>query len=173
MKPSETMSLPAFGEKVATILVQKNGKTPDEAIAMIRAQKDVVIGWYQRECEACVASNAASDVYNRSASTRLSTPTSTMIAASAPERVVGVVPHPIIKAAAEFPRLFGLEGFPADLFRISFAHSFVKEGQIILYLQRFHKERGEWEEFQKTIPSALEAEIADPPSWFPQKSPAR
>ena len=173
MKPSETMTLPAFGERIASILVSKYGKSPDDAIAMLREQKGTVVGWYQRECDTCVASNAAGEIINRSGETRLKTPTSTVLAASAPAKVYGVVPHAIITAASDFPRVFGLRGFPSDLFRISLASSFTKDGYVILYTQRFNRATNEWSDFAKGTVLELEPEVSDPPDWFPQKSPAR
>ena len=55
---------------------------------------------------------------------------------------------------AQFPPIFGLAAFPADVFRISQAHSYVNDSkQIMLYTERFVN--GRWESFCKGTPGEL------------------
>jgi hypothetical protein len=174
MKPIEEMSLSEFAEKIASVLVTRYGKTPDEAIAFLRARKGDVAAWYRQDGDDCIAASAAKTMQQASlVEPKLKTPTSTVLAASAPEKVYGAIPRPIIVAASEFPRLFGLRSFPGDLFRISMESSFVDNGKIPLFTQRFDRRESEWEDFAKGSPVELEREVVDAPEWFPQKSPAR
>jgi len=57
-------------------------------------------------------------------------------------------------AIAQFPATFGLAAFPADVFRISPAHSYVNDSkQIMLYTERFVN--GQWEAFAKDTAGEL------------------
>ena len=172
MKPADEMSLPEFAEKVATTLVRRYGKTPDEAISMVRAHKGDVVAWYGQEGDECVAASAAGTVVKASAANAPTTrtPSSTILAASAPEKVYGTVAHAIVVAASPFPRVFGLRGYPNDLFRVSLGSSFTGDGRVTLFTQRFDRLSGVWNDFAKGSAAELEAEIEDPPSWFPQRA---
>lgn len=67
----------------------------------------------------------------------------------------------IKKAAAKFPEIFGLRGFPAGTFRISLRSSYVDgNGEIQLYTQSLQN-NGQWLDFAKGTEEELLREIVE------------
>jgi hypothetical protein len=58
------------------------------------------------------------------------------------------------RAMAEFPSVFGLRGFPGEIFRISKSYSYFNDSDVLmLYTER--KSKGEWLSFAKGTVSEL------------------
>lgn len=60
-------------------------------------------------------------------------------------------------AIARFPPMFGLRGFPGDVFRLSPTSSYVSGGHVMLYTQR--KDGDHWSDFSKGTEPELRGEI--------------
>ena len=64
----------------------------------------------------------------------------------------------VSKAKADFPSVFGLAAFPGEIFRISDAHSYFNDSDVLmLYTER--KSKGEWQSFAKASASELRLQV--------------
>ena len=63
-------------------------------------------------------------------------------------------------AMGQFPSVFGLAGFPGEIFRISESHSYFNDSNVLmLYTER--KSKGEWLSFAKGSVSELRSQVRE------------
>lgn len=68
----------------------------------------------------------------------------------------------ITAALAQFPKRFGLRGFPGDVFRCSETHSYVSEagGEVTVYLERLAPQlESHWLPFSKGSVAEIQREL--------------
>lgn len=58
------------------------------------------------------------------------------------------------QAIAQFPSVFGLRGFPNEIFRISKSHSYFNDSNVLMLYTEI-KTKGEWHSFSKGTVSQL------------------
>lgn len=58
------------------------------------------------------------------------------------------------EAMAQFPNMFGLAGFPGEVFRISVAHSYFNDSNVLMLYTEI-KQKGVWNSFAKGTVSEL------------------
>ena len=61
---------------------------------------------------------------------------------------------------AQFPRAFGLRGFPGDTFRVSTTFSFIgDDGSVVVYTERWNAKSQLWQAFSKGSAAEVRREM--------------